>query len=55
MPAREGNVQMNLAEADYKDTEWIRVARDRFHCWVHVNTNETLGTTEAANFKTTRI
>jgi len=48
-------MQMNLAEADYKDTEWIHVAQDRFHWWVHVNTNETLGTTEAGNFKITRI
>ena len=38
MPAREGNMQMNLAEADYMDTECIRVAQIRFHWWVHVNT-----------------
>jgi hypothetical protein len=31
-------MQMNLAEVHYKDAEWIYVAQDRFHSWVHLNT-----------------
>jgi hypothetical protein len=37
MSALEGNMQINLAEEDYKDTDWIHVAKDRFHWWVHMN------------------